>query len=118
MKIFDSFYLCEASVLSPVVLSGFQCKGELVKDSTAACDVSGNCPCESSRETEAAMGSNASHGQKQCETTGVGVFKTGDSSKNCKIRFVFNSRAVPRQVNALLARKTSKIVSSVKMSKV
>ena len=55
--------------------------------------------------TEAAMGSNASHGQKQCETIGVGVFKTGDSSKNYKIRFVYNSRVVPRQVDALLARK-------------
>ena len=59
MKTYDSHYLCEASVLNPVVSSGLQCKGELVKDSTAACDVSHNSPCESSRVSKAAIGSNA-----------------------------------------------------------
>ena len=72
MKTYDSHYLCEASVLNPVVLSGLQCEGELVKDSTAAGDVSRNSPCESSRVSEVTMGSNASHDQK-CETSGVQI---------------------------------------------
>ena len=119
-KTYDSCYLCEASVVNPAVLtlSGLQCKGELVKDSTAACDVSHISQCESTRVTKAVMGSNASHSLKQCETIGVGESNTGDSSKNYKVRFVYNSRVVPRPVNAVLARKPAKMVSIFKISKV
>ena len=112
-KTCDSCYPCEASVLNPVS-SGLQCEGELVKDSTAAGGVSHNSICESSRVSEIAIGSNASHDQK-CETSGVKAFTTGDSSKNYRVRFVYNSRVVPRQVDALLARKPAR--NNVKMSK-
>ena len=76
VKTYDSRYLCETSGLNPVVSSGLQCESKLVTDGTAACNVSCNSPCESSRVCVVAMGSNASHDQK-CETSVVEAFKTG-----------------------------------------
>ena len=102
VKTLDSRYLCEASV-SNAASTGLQCQAELVKYSTAAGGVSRNL-CESSRVSEVSMGSNASHGQK-CETVTGEMFTANGSSKNYRVRFVYNSRVVPRQVDALLARK-------------
>ena len=110
VKTFDSRYLCEAANTAS---TGLQCQAELVKYSTAAGGVSRNL-CESNRVSEVSMGSNASHGQK-CETA-TGVFAANVSSKNYKVRFVYNSRVVPRQVDALLARKP--VVDNVKCQNV
>ena len=110
VKTFDSRYLCEAANTAS---TGLQCQAELVKYSTAAGGVSRNL-CESNRVSEVSMGSNASHGQK-CETA-TGVFAANVSSKNYRVRFVYNSRVVPRQVDALLARKP--VVDNVKCQNV
>ena len=80
----------------------------MVENSTAAGRVSRNL-CESSEVSEVAMGSNASHGQK-CETSRVKAITQGDTTNKYSVRFVYNSKVVPKQVDALLA--------NVKMSKV
>ena len=107
VKPLDSRRLCEASVLNPVVLNGLQSGGELVKDSTAAAGVSRSLPCESNRVCDMVMGSNASR-DKLCESSIVEACTVGDNSNKYRVRFIYNSKVVPRQVDALLAKKPAR----------
>ena len=45
----------------------------------------------------------------QCEDIVADDLHIADNSKNYKVRFVYNSEVVSRQVDALLARKPRKI---------
>ena len=124
-------------VPSSGVLNGLQCTNDLVIHSIEACDWSRNSQCESKvsrnpRSTEVVCDwsrdsqceSNASHRsscgrtacdklrKSQCESKHVNAEVMGSSvvcsSKHYKDRFIYNSRLVPRQVEALLAKKCVK----------
>ena len=129
---------CETDdVSSSGVLNGLQCTNDLVVRSIEAGDWSHNSQCESKvshnpRSTEAVCDwsrdsqceSNASHrsscsrtvcdkcSRSQCESKHVNAEVMGSSvvcsSKHYKDRFIYNSRLVPKQVEALLAKKCVK----------
>ena len=118
VKTSDSRHLlCEASVVKPTVSGGLQCKGELVTNSTDTDRVSRNPQCEASKVSNAGMGSMASCSLNQCEGTGFGECKAVDCSKVYNIRFVYNSSVIPKQVDALLARRPVKNCVNVRKFK-
>ena len=107
VKTSDSCHLlCETSVVKPTVSGGLQCKGELIMNSTDR--LSRNSKCEASKVSNACMGSMVSRSLNQCEGSGLGECKTVDCSKGYNIRFVYNSNVIPKQVDALLARRPVK----------
>ena len=102
---------CESSagavgVVKHTASGGLQCKSELVKDNAASSRVSHNQQYIAGMSDIASVGS-ASH-ISQCEGMVTDNLHIAENSKSYKVRFVYNSGVVPRQVDALLARKPQK----------
>ena len=100
---------CESSagavaVVKHAASAGLQCNPELVKGNAGSLKVSHNQHYAGMSDT-AGVGS-ASHSSK-CEHTVADDLHIADN-KNFKVRFIYNSGVVPRQIDALLARKHRK----------
>ena len=100
---------CESSagavaVVKHAASAGLQCNSELVKGNAGSLKVSHNQHYAGMSDT-AGVGS-ASHSSK-CEHTVADDLHIADN-KNFKVRFIYNSGVVPRQIDALLARKHRK----------
>ena len=87
--------------------SGLQCTGQLVRDNSTTSNVSHNHQRESSMASTAGMKGCSSH-TSQCEDIATENLHMADNSKNYQVRYVYNSGVIPRQVDALLARKPRK----------
>ena len=102
---------CECSagavgVVKCTASGGLQCKSELVKDNAASSRASHNQQYIAGVSHIASAGS-ALH-ISQCEGMVTDNLHIAENSKSYKVRFVYNSGVVPRQVDALLARKPQK----------
>ena len=84
----------------------YSAKVSFVRNSTDR--LSRNSQCEASKVNNAGMGSMVSHSLNKCEGSGFGECKAMDCSKSYSIRFVYNSSVIPKQVDALLARRPVK----------
>ena len=98
---------CESSagavgVVKHTASGGLQCKSELVKDNAASSRASHNQYMAGM--SHIASAGSASH-TSQCEGMVADNLHIAENSKSYKVRFVYNSGVVPRQVDALLARK-------------
>ena len=101
------------AVVKHAASAGLQCNPELVKGNAGSLKVSHNQHYAGMSDT-AGVGS-ASHSSK-CEHTVVDDLHIADN-KNFKVRFIYNSGVVPRQIDALLARKHRKSDCNIGVSK-
>ena len=97
-------------VVKHTASGGLQCKSELVTDNAACSTASHSQHIAGMSQISGAA--SASH-TSQCEGMVADNLHIAENSKSYKVRFVYNSGVVPRQVDALLARKSKRTKYSI-----